>query len=216
MSYRRLNQLSPTEDSSIQEVKRCSLNMNAPLQMCMMESADRSFEFGGAIGKMTGPNSDKCQQYMAERCAKQWDGFCEYFYRSHDQIALNPIARPWENTYGFDVPMTTGENLLRNTAEVKYCEFPICEPRVEPFNPIGLTTHTLTYKNHCTPICSVDPKTIDSDVVMDRLLQDPVVGAGTLVNICNTSKNYNIDLSGTKIGTFCQNYLKNIEEFKKI
>lgn len=211
MSYRTFDELSVKDNSSVQEIQRCRVNPNAPLQMCLIDSMDRNFEFGGAVGKLTGANSERCQQYMAQRCAENWDGFCEYFYRNNDKISVNPITRQWETKYGFNIPMTTGENLLRNTAEIKYCTFPNCTPRIEPFNPIGSSTHILTYTNHCNPICKVDPKTIDQDVVMNRMLEKPLVTAGTLVNICNTSKNDNIDLHGTKIGNFCESYFENMK-----
>lgn len=215
MTYRSFKELSSREDSTVQEVKRCAINQNDPLQMCMMESMDRKFEFGGAVGNQTGAKSRKCQQYMAERCAKNWDGFCEYFYRNHNDISVNPISRPWEVDYGFDISRTTGENLLRNTAEVKYCSFPTCQPQTESFNPVGLGSNTLTYTNQCTPSCTVDPTSIDTDPVMNRLLEKPLVAAGTLVNICNTSRYKGIDLSGTRIGQFCDAYQTELQKLNQ-
>jgi hypothetical protein len=50
----------------------------------------------------------------------------------------------------------------------------------------------------------VDPKTIDSDPVMDKLLARPIIGINILTNIYNTMKRYGTlaQLKGTKLGNF--------------
>lgn len=192
-----------------------------PLTMCLTDTMDRKFVHGSEIGNMTGPHSRKCQLYMSDHCSQQWDGYCEYFYnqyqttgKPHEKRYPVTNARPWEVQSGAVLSLNTGDQMLRNTAEKKYCTHLNCEPQFEKFNPMDPTSVSVRffadkngYESTCIPVCKVDTQTIDSDPVMDRMLQKPTAAAMTLINICNTSKNNNIDLSGTKIGTFCQQYL---------
>jgi hypothetical protein len=155
---------------------------------------------------------------MSQRCAENWDGFCEYFYREHGREGTwpnnrqwpNTIHRQWENELGLPTQLTVGEQLLRNTAEKKYCSYLNCEPVCEPFDPNNPDSPSITYyKGHCIPTCSVDTSAIDDDPVMNRMLENPRAAAGTLINICNTARNNKKDLSGTKIGGVCERYLQN-------
>lgn len=195
---------------------------NHPLTMCLTDTMDRSFQNGGTIGHLTGPRSTKCQHYMAERCAENWDGFCEYFYKEHgaggqwpDNQAW-PIAnaRQWEVDAGIARSLTTGDQLLRNTAERRYCQYANCQKVCEPFDPTNPDSPSITYfvgpdgsPNSCIPVCNVDPLTINDDPVMERMLNNTDAAAGTIINICNTARNTGTDLSGTRIGQVCSNYL---------
>lgn len=193
---------------------------NHPLTMCMSDTMDKQFLNGG-IGALYGPRSQPCQAYMAERCANEWDGFCEYFYREHgpggtwpnNQEWPNLQPRYWEVRYGLNQNLTTGEQLLRNTAERKYCTYENCKAHCEPFNPLDPDSPSITFyrdangnNSSCIPICNVNPATIDSDPVMDRMLKNPRAAAGTIINICNTAQRTGTDLSGTKLGKVCETY----------
>jgi len=191
---------------------------NNPLTMCLVDTTDRKFQYGGAIGKFTGPKSVHCHQFMSQRCAQKWDGFCEYFFRengpdgSNSKQTLNPIAHPWELKYGIPQTQTLGEHMLRNTAELKYCTFSDCDEKTVSFNPLDPNSVKITQQSGaCIPTCTINPKTIDSDPVMDRLLENPMVAPATIINICNTMRNNNIDISNTKIGKVCQVYFDNLQ-----
>jgi len=196
---------------------------NDPLTMCLANTMDRRFQNGSAPGALTGPRSMKCQNYMSQRCAQNWDGFCEYFYREHGENGQWPNnqkwpianARQWEVDHGIAKNLTTGEQLLRNTAERKYCQYTNCTPVCEPFDPTNPDSPSVTYyvgadgsQGSCVPICNVNPSTIDSDPVMERMLKNPEAAAGTLINICNTAKNNGTNLNGTKLGQVCKNYFQ--------
>lgn len=196
---------------------------NHPLTMCLATTMDRRFQNGSAPGQNSGPRSMQCQTYMAQRCADKWDGFCEYFYKEHGSEGQWPDnqkwpiynARQWEVDAGLAQSLTTGEQLLRNTAERKYCTYTNCTPVCEPFDPTNPNSPTITYyvgpdgsQASCKPICNVNPSLIDNDPVMDRMLANPEVAAGTLINICNTAHNTRTNLNGTKLGKVCDNYLR--------
>ena len=193
---------------------------SSPLEMCLVDTMDRKFQHGG-IANQYGPRSQKCQSYMAQRCAEKWDGFCEYAYAANNEISPNTLQqRSWEGNLGLTGELTTGQQILQNTAERKYCTFPTCSPRCEKFDPTDPDSPTITFFDNtntlggnCVPICRVDPATVDSDPVMDRLLYNPTVAATTLINICNTSKREGTDLSGTKLGRFCELYHENMNRF---
>lgn len=189
---------------------------NDPLTYCLQDNMDKNFHHS-PNGSAYGPRSKQCQVYMAQRCANNWDGFCEYFYQSHGTSGSWPDNQKWPNTGTVNkqnIPefLTTGEQLLQNTAERKYCSFENCNEKQEPFDPLVVNSPTITYYQSgpgCVQTCKVNPREIDNDPVMNRILMDPMVGGSTLINICNTSKNQGINLSGTKVGQFCDAYFAN-------
>ncbi len=200
---------------------------NDPLTMCLASTMDRRFQHGSAPGELTGPRSAKCQHYMSERCAGKWDGFCEYFYKEHgkggqwpnNQTWPNTIPRAWEQKAGVAQDLSMGDQLLRNTAEKRFCKYVGCKAIQEPFDPTNPDSPNITYyvgpdgsQSTCFPICSVDPSNIDNDPVMNRMLDNPNASAGTLINVCNSSKNNNVNLSGTRLGRVCDRYFENIRQ----
>lgn len=198
---------------------------NDPLTYCLVDTMDKNFQHG-PMGPLYGPRSQKCQLYMAQRCADNWDGFCEYYYQHNNTNSQWPDSQLWPNTVQprywagslNNVPLSTGEQLLQNAGERRFCTYRNCSPRCEPFDPMNPNSPSVIYYDdpygygeNCVPECRVDPKTIDQDILMDRMLDNPKASATTLINICNTSKREGIDLSGTKIGAFCNRYLANIQ-----
>lgn len=204
---------------------RQDVNMNDPLTYCLTDTLDKNFQHG-AIGVTSGPRSERCQTYMAQRCADKWDGYCEYFYRQNQQPYQQwPNSQIWPDTFephfwsGNTSSLSMGDQLLKNTAEAKYCTYPTCAPYTELFDPTNPDSPRLTYWSPvdgsgggCIPVCRVDPKTIDDDVVMQRMLENPRAAAGTIINICNTSRRLGDDLSGTRLGAVCNRYFKNVNK----
>jgi len=195
-----------------------------PLTYCLVDTMDRNFQHA-PVGNLYGPRSQKCQQYMAERCAEKWDGFCEYYYVANNPMSGWPNNQAWPNTVmprawvgDLGSPLSTGEQLLQNTAEIKYCTYENCIPRHEIFDPMNPNSPTLTYYNdpngygmNCIPICNkLNVSELDTDPVMQRMLANPKAAAPTLVNICNTAEREGINLSGTQLGGFCQRYKENL------
>ena len=50
---------------------------NDPLTYCIGDNASQRFNHG-SHAVTYGQNSKACQVYMANRCAQNWDGVCEY------------------------------------------------------------------------------------------------------------------------------------------
>jgi len=204
----------------------CAGTGNDPLQYCLTESSDGKF-FGGGIANLFGPRSQKCISYMGERCAQNWDGFCEFYYQnnSNPDSLLNDYAYPntsqplaWQNDFGLNPTLSTDEQLLQNAARNRFCTMVNCKPRVEPFNPTNPDSVNITYYENldgcgqkCMPVCNqFDPATLDTDPVMNRMLANPNAAASTLINMCNSAKRDGINIAGTKFGAFCNKYQQNV------
>jgi len=153
------------------------------------------------------------QSYMAERCSKDFDGFCAYY-------AVNTTSKSYPNTQQSVETrnevlegLTVGETLIGNSAERRFCDFSTCRKVCQPLDPTVADSATVCYYDKTNedgttflPVCSVDPKTIDEDIVMNLCLQKPARCMSTMKNICNNSRRTNVSLEGTKLGRFCDQY----------
>ena len=159
--------------------------------------------------------------------SQQWDGFCEYYYQRHQTNSRWPDGQFWPNMDANQIwpesvyqQKSTGNQLLMNTAEKKYCTYDNCVTKYEPFNRMDPNSILISYRENpefgqrCFPRCKVDPATIEDDIVMDHCLKNPMAAAPVLINICNTSKRDGVDLSGTKLGAFCERYEKGMSQLE--
>lgn len=191
---------------------------NNPLSYCMTSELDNNFMHTAA--ETRGPYSQPCQMFMSDYCAKEWNGVCEVASRNTNNQFPN-TATPWlcdKNGQGaclgsgIGSQFTQGDNLIRNTAIKKYMSAmsETCSYSYQPFDPLVPTSPMIRYWNKscadCTPIYEVNPKTIDSDPVMDKLLARPLLGMDIFLNIYNTAKRNGTlsSLKGTKLYNFFQ------------
>lgn len=194
---------------------------NTPLTYCLAQTCDKNFQ-NAPYGIFQGPESRSCQLYMGDRCAKQWDGFCEYMYQQYKNPSDFPNNRARPNMFTAN-PLfsevstsTMGDAFLDNVLKQRFCQFPNCVKKCEKFDPLVPNSPDIFYwigKNNekCIPVCNlIDPKTIDQDPVMNHALDNPKACWETLVNIINTCKNQGIDLSGTRLGAVGEKYLQNM------
>ncbi len=179
---------------------------NDPLTYCIGNNMSQRFNHG-SNSDIYGQNSAPCQVFLAKRCAKKWDGICEY---ASSHAANNEYASRADTMYAGNyevIDLTPGEILLRNTALEKYrIAMHNCSLKTEAFNPINPSS---PYQSHwvgrnCIPEYAVNPATIDSDVVMNKILQKPQIAAQLLINIKNTMirKGTFHHLKGTRLGSF--------------
>ena len=193
-----------------------------PLVFSLNNTISQRFEEGNDIGFLTGQHSKNAQSYISEYCSQGWDGFCE--------LASKNNSISWPNTIGqcnigggvACQGLTAGEILIQNTAAKKYLvEAANCKQKFEPFDPtVADSPFISTWENDlysggpCIFIYDVDAKTIDKDVVMDKILSKPNIALDILINIYNTRTRNNTlqQLNGTKLGNFYKdnmNYFKN-------
>ena len=172
---------------------------------------------------------------MATYCAqnpKEWEkgGVCEF---ASMNTAVNEVANNLQNCNGPNVipchGLNYGEILIANTAARKYLlnTGGDCTLKWEQFDPTVASSPFVSSfvgtcnnqgNNGCVFEYGVDPKKIDNDPVMKRILAKPIIACGTLVNIYNTAvrKNKLDELKGTMIYKFFmtktfQDYIRNMK-----
>jgi hypothetical protein len=204
--------------SNVGSNKYNPISVSNPLTYCLNDTLSQKFDHGsGPVnGFAGGQYSKNCQSFLAEYCAKNWDGYCEYASKNTNTQYPNQlqIPSPFGNgiVYG---QVTQGEALIRNAAAKKYLIYMgNGKLKYEPFDPTvansplistwvgkeGMSTADLV------PVYSVDAKTIDQDIVMDKILEKPIIAFDILFNIYNTMKRTGSlsTLKNTKLGRFFQ------------
>lgn len=184
-----------------------------PLTYCVSDNhVDQLFMHGSSSDGLD-KYSNNCQSYMAGYCADKWDKFCEVL--SHDKTISFPstVQQCGNSCYQCSrfPGLTFGQILIRNTAEEKYLiAVKGCVKYSEPFDP-NVATSPLVYwwapscnSGKCLMKFAVNPKTVDSDVVMDKLLAEPCIAPDILLNIYSTMKEKGDlkELKGTKLGKY--------------
>jgi hypothetical protein len=170
--------------------------MSDPLSYCVTSDLDNSFNH--TAGQKLGPYSAPCQMFMSDYCAKNWDGICEYASRNINSNYPNPMINSAPLVPNIGPNPTQGENLIRNTAMKKYLsqlsnnctiDYEVFDPQVASSPLVGrIASKTKMTGAECIPVFEVNPDTIDSDIVMDKLLARPGVGMDILANIYNNAK----------------------------
>lgn len=209
-SYANIRNFGPKTQSAL----------NNPLTYCIDNTAGQRF-MHGSYANVYGQNSRSCQLFLSEYCAENWDGFCEY--ASHDVSTSCPDQYQTSlNECGVinSLERSTGEKLIYDTAERKYLiKMHNGIKKYEPFDPTVPTSPMISYwtssesGSKTIPEYSVNAKTIDNDVVMDKILAKPTIAMNILINIYNTMKRNKTlsTLKNTKLGNFYSThpYFKN-------
>lgn len=179
---------------------------NDPLTYCIGNNASQRFNHG-SHAVTYGQNSNSCQVYLANRCAQNWDGVCEYAASNAANEEYTHAADTMFAGNHQTIGLTPGEILLKNTAESRFRIGMLnCELKTEPFDPVNPSSPYISYYvgQNCVPMYAVDPKTIDKDVVMNKILDNPKIAKQLLINIKNTMTRQGTFhlLKGTRLGNF--------------
>lgn len=190
-----------------------------PLTYSIGENVNQLMLHGSSSAVISGQYSKNSQIFMANYCANNWDGFCE--------IASN------DNTVGYAnnmdsflgksrMDLSQGDILVLNTARVKYLVDPgnqilmkerfdpnvVDSPYIyyyqRPDDDIESTKRGMPALADREPTYAVNPKTINDDIVMNKILSKPYLYKELLDNIFITmSRNKTINqLEGTRLGYF--------------
>jgi len=187
--------------------------VNNPLSYCINDTMDQRF-LHGSQSDTYGQHSKPCQLFMSEYCSKKWDSFCEVASQNTNDWVPNNVQSCLGSSDVACKGLNAGEILIRNTASRKYLvDMLNAKKKYEPFDPTVPSSPMISYfvptngcasygSNRLTPIYSVDPKTIDSDIVMNKILRKPLIAFDILINIYNTMKRNRTlrELSGTRLG----------------
>lgn len=207
---------------------------SSPLATCAVSTLESGFNATLGSNSLVGPESSQCQLFMGSYCGRPgpngWDGVCEYLSQDNSQWLPNSMGAcngPSGSCFsgGLGNSITKGQMLIRNSASERFLTAMSsnCQRDYEPFDPTVANSPLIgrwkpmtegcgsmgncNGDNTCVPIYSVDPNTIDNDVVMNKLLAQPWIALDILVNIYNNAvSSGNIrNLVGTKLGNFFKN-----------
>jgi hypothetical protein len=146
-----------------------SVNTPDPVNMCLHEDYTAAFVNGGDWDAR-GPRSTPCQLYMAERCAANWDEACDAYYcKFQSQVRSN--FPPASLVVGDGCNrLSLGDNLLRNTAILRFFDILGCEHVTYPLTDIPAQSPTYTIRYNRGNKVTVQPKKIKyAELVNDPL-----------------------------------------------
>jgi len=197
---------------------------NDPISYCLVQTVDNSFAHGAIASTICDKYNNNCQTYMAQYCATNDDawktgGVCDFASKdthrsypnplqgsvSHDRDLLACGCMPTDRPTPASIGLTAGDQLLANAAARKY---EVARhggtKQCQPFDPTVASSPMVCNWSGGIPIYAVDPKTIDSDPVMNRLLAKPYVAPQLLKNIyvTMTRRGEMGKLKGTKLYAF--------------
>lgn len=207
------------------EVK--SLAINNPLSYCLSTGMDNSFMHGGYAGKVLDRKSEPCQSYISEYCSNNWDEYCEL--ESKNQYKMPNVINTQQNTLSNSVVgLTAGEVLIYNTAIKKYVirREGNCQQVKKQFDPTvgsspmysewvsgesSCTQSTCDNQGSCVFVYGVNASTIDSDPLMNKILDKPIIALDILKKIYVDMKREGTlsQLSGKRLGNFFDKYFNN-------
>jgi len=179
---------------------------NDPLTSCIGNTISQRFNHG-SNSDTYGQNSRPCQAFLTNRCSVKWDPICEYVTSSAIDTEYSANANMLSAGANQNPILSSSEILLRNIAHQKYLlNMYNCTKISELFNPLNPTSPTISYfiGQNCIPEFIVDPKTINNDPVMNKLLEKPYIAPLLLKNIKNTMNRLGVlhTLKGTKLGMY--------------
>ena len=208
MNYSTISNFGPNVQSALDN----------PITYCLTTGVNNGFLHGSSADELA-QHSRACQEFMSEYCKQGWNQYCEFASQSGDTSKPNNLLDCY-NPGPSNVPnVTDGEALIRNTASKKYLVTMLGgELKSQPFDATVANSPLISYwqpANHyqplwktMTPIYAVDPKTIENDIVMHKILNKPHIAFDILINIYNTMKRNGTlqKLLGTRLGSLYQTH----------
>ena len=169
--------------------------VNNPVSYSMGDTVDNLFTHGSIAKTIDSPYSRNSQIFMADKCSKNWDKYCEYASANTSKSYPNMVS--FNNKLYQDFQLTAGEILIQNTAEKKYRANPNCNEKCEPFDPLVANSPMICYSTcedyYCqeTPVYDLTDEQIDNidqDIVMNKIINNPKIAIYMLINMFNTMK----------------------------
>lgn len=197
------------------------LAVNNPLSYCLSSSMDNSFMHGGHAGKILNRSSKPCQSYISEYCSNNWDEYCELESKNDSRIS-NSLNDEQNTLSNATVGLTAGEVLIYNTASKKYVirREGSCKLVSTQFDPTVASSPMFNEwiggndncveggckdtGGECVSVYGVNPATINSDPLMNKILDKPSIALNILKKIYFDMKKDKTlsQLKGTRIGSF--------------
>lgn len=169
---------------SINNQVESPFNSSNPLTYCLTPTLGSQFMHGSTSSRLLyDTNNHACESYMSQRCAKEWDGFCEsYQLLNIDSYWPNdaPIdARAFTFAQGFlrNNRPTVGQILVRNSVNIRFLHYPSLYYSEEPFDPnVANSPLIRRYSNYNTGPSIIKPiGDIDKNEHVLLMLKNPKV-----------------------------------------
>lgn len=196
------------------------LAVNNPLSYCLSNGMDNSFMHGGHAGKILNRGTKPCQSYISEYCSNNWDEYCE-LESKNDSRLFNSLNIEQNTLNNSTVGLTAGEVLIYNTASKKYVirREGSCKLVSTQFDPTVASSPMFTEwvggngicvtgcddtGGDCVPVYGVNPSTINSDPLMNKILDKPAIALDILKKIYVGMKKDGTlsQLKRTRLGSF--------------
>lgn len=176
---------------------------NDPVTFCLGDDVFKHFNHGSNLS--IGQNNKSCQIYLADRCARNWDGVCDA--ASNNKLSIGTVNVNMLANVQSNKRLTPYQLLLKNTAERRFLVDSVnCTVKSEPFNFMDPTSEKMSWLEgqNCVKFYAVDDS-VDDDEVMNRVLNEQEksgIFTDFLLNIYNTMKQTNTlhMLKGTRLG----------------
>lgn len=185
-----------------------NLPVNDPITYCLVPGLENGFLHGGVGPGLLNPASKECQMYMGDYCSQKWDDKCEWASNNTEKF-ISSITSINCNSIMKGIPLTKGDVLIRNTADQKYLTkmSSNCSLKYAPFDPTVSSSPMISWwepkcdGQSCVPEYNINPKNLDKDPVMNKILAKPYIAMDILITIRNNMiKNKTFDkLKGTKL-----------------
>lgn len=188
-----------------------------PLLYCVLDTMDSQF-LHGATGRTFGKYNEHCSEYLSTRCAIKWDGVCEAMSKDKETRFPNtggPLTEYTINGLSNQGPcLPYGQQIIRDTAFKKYkVQLNDCNVYCEPFDPTVANSPLVCYESRttctsgptnyevcegsseggiCSSVYKITPEqipTLDSDPVMNKILDNPKIASDLIDKIYYTMKN---------------------------
>lgn len=199
-NYRKIGSMGPKTMSMLDN----------PLSYCINNTVDSRFNHSGIADTICGQQSRVCQSFLSDYCKEGWDAYCEYASKNTNTIYPNNI----DVTQGSSIGLTQGDILVYNTASKKYLQYMINgKLQYEPFDPTSAASPRVSFWvpqdgytiADLVPVYAItDGTNLDSDPVMQKMLEQPSKFYSILVNIYNTMRRDGALplLKGTRLGNY--------------
>lgn len=183
------------------------LDSSNPLTYCMFPTLNSQFFHGSASGGfLYGNQNPSCLSFMADRCEKEWDGYCQaYMALNNDtywpnSAVIDSTAYTFAKNY-LNFKPTIGQDLLRNACYRKFIFIPGQVVNYNQFDSTVANSPFIKQYDNLVPVFSHvknlnDPKIIDNDIHVQKMIQYPQICLDVLGRIylsyINNDKNINI------------------------
>jgi len=162
-----------------------------PLSYCMFPTLNSQFIHGSSSsGLLYGTSNTNCSNFMSQRCAQGWDGFCEAFQMINvdtyypNTATIDTTAFELAQFFLKNTP-TIGDNLVRNSVYLRFIQLPRYVPHAQPFDPTVANSPPVVIFGNTVISSSVlqNLDTPETDPFVTKMLENPNVCFDVLARI---------------------------------